>query len=166
MPGGAATGALFDRLRAGDTIDADGPFGMAYLRQDAPRDILCIAGGSGLSPMISIARAAARSPALAARHIHFVYGGRAPRDICGEALLAELPGWATRIHYTAAISEPDADWTGRTGLVHQVAHELYGDRLPQFEIYLAGPPAMAEAAQMMLYEAKVPGDQIHFDQFY
>ena len=166
VPDGAATGALFDQLQAGDTIEADGPFGMAYLREDAPRDILCIAGGSGLSPMISIARAAAVNPALAERNIHFVYGGRSPRDICGEAMLAELPGWGTRIHYTAAISETDAGWIGRTGFVHQVALELYGDRLPEFEIYFAGPPLMAAAAQKMLYEAKAPVDQVHFDQFY
>ncbi|MDH3196497.1 MAG: FAD-binding oxidoreductase, partial [Hyphomicrobiales bacterium] len=166
VPGGAATGALFDRLQAGDTIAADGPFGMAYLREDAPRDILCIAGGSGLSPMIAIARAAAASPALVARNIHFVYGGRSPRDICGEAMLAELPGWGSCIHYAAAISEPDAGWTGHTGFVHQVALDLYGDRLADFEVYFAGPPAMAEAVQKMLYEAKVPLDQVHFDQFY
>ena len=164
--GGSATVALFDRLQAGDTIEADGPFGMAYLREDAPRDILCIAGGSGLSPMISIASAAAASPALAGRNIHFVYGGRSPDDICGEAMLVELPGWGTRIHYTAAISEADAGWTGRTGFVHQVALDLYGDRLPEFEIYFAGPPVMAEAIQKMLFEANVPVDQIHFDQFY
>ncbi|HSG95009.1 MAG TPA: 2Fe-2S iron-sulfur cluster binding domain-containing protein, partial [Afifellaceae bacterium] len=83
VPGGAATGALFDRLQIDDTIDADGPFGMAYLRENAPRDILGIAGGSGLSPMISVARAAAASATLADRNIHFVYGGRAQRDICG-----------------------------------------------------------------------------------
>jgi toluene monooxygenase electron transfer component len=166
VPDGEASGALFDRLQVGDTIETDGPFGMAYLREDIPRDILCIAGGSGLSPMISIARAAATCPALAECNIHFVYGGRSARDICGEAMLAELPGWGTRIHYTAAISEPDADWSGRTGLVHQVALDLYGGRLPDFEIYFAGPPVMAEAAQKMLYEAKVPVDQVHFDQFY
>jgi toluene monooxygenase electron transfer component len=166
VPGGAATEALFERLHAGGTIEADGPFGMAYLREDARRDILCVAGGSGLSPMISIARAAAASPALAERDIHFVYGGRSPRDICGQTLLAELPGWGKRIHYTAAISEPDAGWTGRSGFVHQVTHDLFGDRLPDFEIYFAGPPVMAEAVRKMLFEAKVPVDQAHFDQFY
>ncbi len=116
--------------------------------------------------MISIACAAAASPAMAKRNIHFVYGGRSARDICGEALLAELPGWGTRIHYTAAISEPDAGWTGRTGFVHQVALDLYGDRLPGFEIDFAGLPVMAESVQKILIEARVPVDQIHFDQFY
>ena len=34
----------------------DGPFGHAYLRSDAPRDVVCVAGGSGLAPVVSIAR--------------------------------------------------------------------------------------------------------------
>lgn len=51
VPGGAATGALFDRLRTGDRVTLDGPYGMAWLREEAPRDVLCLAGGSGLSPM-------------------------------------------------------------------------------------------------------------------
>ena len=81
-------------------------------------------------------------------------------------MLAELPGWEKRIRYTAAISEADADWTGRSGFVHQLALDLFGDRLPDFEIYFAGPPVMAQAAQKMLFAAKVPVDQVHFDQFY
>ena len=169
VPGGSATGVLFDQLTAGDAVTIDGPYGMAYLREEAPRDLLCLAGGSGLSPMISIARAAAASDALAGHEIHFLYGGRAPRDLCGESMLKALPGFGERLHYHAAVSDADArhdGWTGRTGFVHEAALALFGDRLGDLEIYFAGPPAMAEAMQRMLYEAKVPQDRIHFDEFY
>ena len=60
MPNGACSGALFDHVKVGARVELDGPYGQAYLREDAPRDILCIAGGSGLSPMISISRAFAK----------------------------------------------------------------------------------------------------------
>lgn len=166
VPGGAATTVLFDRLATGEGIAIDGPYGMAYLREDAPRDLLCIAGGSGLSPMVSVARAAAASKALAGRKIHFLYGGRAMRDLCGESLLAELPGFGERLHYHAALSEADRSWTGRTGFIHEVAAELFGDRLGALEIYFAGPPAMAEATQRMLHESKVSPEQVHFDEFH
>jgi toluene monooxygenase electron transfer component len=170
VPGGAGTGHLFGAARLGEDIAVDGPFGMAYLREDSPRDILCLAGGSGLSPMISIARAAAHSPALGDRTIHFVYGGRASRDICGEPMLRDLPGFGTRIHYHPCASKPeetpDDPWHGRSGFVHDVARELFGERLRDFEIYFAGPPLMATAVQAMLIEMKVPPEQAHFDQFY
>ncbi len=164
--GGAATGALFDNLKSGAKIKADGPYGLAYLRPDAPRDLLLVAGGSGLSPMISIARAAESAETLKDRQIRFFYGGRGARDICGEALLSELAGFGDRITYDCAVSEPDPSWSGLTGFVHDAVREAHGDRLADFEIYFAGPPAMGEAMQRMLYEAKVPTDQVHFDQFY
>jgi toluene monooxygenase electron transfer component len=171
VPGGAATERLFGTIRSGDAISVDGPYGMAYLREDAPRDILCLAGGSGLSPMIAIARQAAASEALAGRTLHFIYGGRAARDICGEPMLRSLPGFGSRIFYHPAVSMPDGDpdsppWHGRVGLVPEVAREMFGARLAEFEIYFAGPPAMAEAVMRMLVDAKVPPAQVHYDQFY
>lgn len=166
VPGGAATSVLFDALRPGDALTIDGPYGHAYLREDRPRDLLLVAGGSGLSPMVSIARAAAENPALSGREIHFVYGGRLPRDICGEPILARLPGYGARLRYTAAISQAAEDWTGARGFVHDVVRETYGGRLSAFEIYFAGPPPMTKAMQAMLHEAGVPPDQVHFDEFY
>jgi toluene monooxygenase electron transfer component len=169
-PNGAATGALFERMKIGESLELDGPYGMAYLRENAPRDILCLGGGSGLSPMVSIARAAAVSPALKDRHIHFIYGGRTPRDICGEDMLRVLPGFGERIHYTPVVSMTDdpasAGWTGKTGFVHDVAEAMFGEGLAHFEVYFAGPPMMAQAVTKTLIKAKVPGAQMHFDQFY
>ncbi len=166
VPNGAATGVLFDKLKIGDTVGLDGPYGMAYLRTEAPRDILCLAGGSGLSPMISITRGAVEAAALKGQKIHFIYGGRAARDIAGEAILKALPGYGERLHFYPAISSEDATWTGRTGFVHDIARELFGESLANMEIYFAGPPAMADAVTRMVVEYKVPMAQVHYDQFY
>ena len=170
QPGGHGSVALFDAIAVGDRLEIDGPYGMAWLRRDAPRDILCIAGGSGLAPMLSIARGALAEPQLAGRQIHFLYGGRTPADICGKDLLDELPAAGGRLQYHAAISpQPGADacgWSGAVGYLHEVALERFGAQLPQFEIYFAGPPVMATALQRMLLDARVPRQQVHFDQFY
>lgn len=170
VPGGHGSATLFDRLGPGQAIEIDGPYGMAWLRRDAPRDILCLAGGSGLAPMVSIARGAMAEPRLARRRLHFIYGGRTPADVCGEDMLRELPGWGRRLSYHAAVSTPPdatgAAWAGSVGFVHEVALERLGAELPQLEIYFAGPPAMSTAVQRMLLEAQVPSEQMHFDQFY
>ena len=171
VPGGACTERLFADLEQGSELEVDGPYGMAYLRGDAPRDLICIAGGSGLSPMISIARGFAGSPALAGRQLHFVYGGRRVRDICGEPVLRTLAGFGERLHYHPVISDAADDpqggsWQGRTGFAHEAALALHGERLKDHEIYFAGPPAMATAVMKMLIDNKVPPAQIHFDQFY
>jgi toluene monooxygenase electron transfer component len=171
VPGGSATERLFGSVGVGQVISVDGPYGTAYLREAAPRDILCLAGGSGLSPMISIARTAAQSPALADRTLHFIYGGRTARDICGESMLKCLPGYGRRIFYYAAVSAPESDpysppRKGRIGLLPDVAREVFGEHLADFEIYFAGSPAMAEAVIRMLVELRVPLNQVHYDRFY
>jgi len=164
--GGGGSAALFD-LQPGARIEIDGPYGMAWLRRDAPRDILCLAGGSGLAPMVSIARGAMTEPQLAGRQLHFIYGGRTAADICGQDLLQALPGYGTRLHYSAFVSNAADDSSAYpVGFVHEAALQLHGERLRDLEIYFAGPPAMANAVQAMLLAAGVPPDQQHFDQFY
>ena len=166
VPGGAATGHLFDRLAPGDVIDIDGPYGQAWLREDSPRDILLMAGGSGLSPMVSIARGAAAAGMLDGREMHFFYGCRTPDDLFEPGRLdPQLDG---RMNFMAALSDPPAggDWTGRTGFIHDVVQAEMHERLKDLEIYFAGPAVMASAIQKMAYELGVPADQLHFDEFY
>lgn len=170
VPGGAGTSALFDRVRIGTELTLDGPYGLAYLRRESPRDIVCIGGGSGLAPVLSIARGAVREPSLAERRIQVFYGARTPRDLCGESELRQLPGFGTRLSFQPVLSMPEADdaarWKGPTGFVHEHVREALGDRMPEFEYYFAGPPPMAQAVQQMLAEKNVPHAQIHYDSFY
>jgi toluene monooxygenase electron transfer component len=169
MPGGAGTAAMFD-LPLGTGIGMDGPYGLAYLRTDSPRDIVLIGGGSGLAPVLSLARGAVREPALAGRKIHVFYGARSRRDLCGEAEIRSLPGYGERLFFEAVLSAPEADstepWNGPAGFVHEHVRRFIGERWNDFEYYFAGPPPMASAVQQMLIEKRVPYPQVHFDSFY
>mgnify|MGYP000314747656 CR=1 FL=1 len=148
-------------------VGLDGPYGMAWLRRDSPRDILCLAGGSGLAPMLSIARGAMAEPRLAARQLHFIYGGRTRADLCGQDMLAALPGYGKRLHWRGFVSTPPpAGSAYEMAFLHDAALSLHGPKLKDMEIYFAGPAAMATAVQRMLLDAQVPPDQMHFDQFY
>lgn len=170
VPGGLGTACLFEQLRAGDTVEIDGPYGLAWLRESSPRDIVCVAGGSGLAPMVSIARGAAAAGLLSTRRLHFFYGARTPRDVCGEALLRELPHGASAIQYHAVVSSPEAGetpWRGETGFVHEAVVRQLGRDLPRYEFYFAGPPPMTQALQeQLMVKHLVPFQQIHFDRFF
>jgi len=167
VPGGVGTNALFDRVPLGSEITLDGPYGLAYLRTDSPRDIVLIGGGSGLAPMLSIARAAAREPRLDGRRIDLFYGARTMRDLCGERELCELPGYGERLHFHPVLSEAGEEgWQGACGFVHDIARDFIGERWAEHEYYFAGPPPMAEAVQRMLMDKRVPYPQVHFDSFY
>jgi toluene monooxygenase electron transfer component len=168
VEGGVGTRALFDEVPVGGTLPLDGPYGLAYLRPDAPRDIVAIGGGSGLAPVLSIARGAVREPRLAGRQVHVFYGARTVPDLCGEVEMCALPGYGERLHFHVAVSTPeDSDaWTGKRGFIHEHAREFIGERWADFEYYFAGPPPMAQAVQQMLIEKRVPFPQVHFDSFY
>lgn len=169
VPGGRATGILFEHIDIGAVITIDGPYGNGYLREDVARDIICIAGGSGLAPMLSVARGAATSPALAGRHIRFFMGGRTPADIGGEKELARLPGFGESLTFHPVVSYSDAsiEWSGATGYVHEAAIDVLGQApLANFEWYFAGPPPLVAAIEQLLRAANVPVGQMHFDRYF
>ena len=168
VPGGTGTSTLFHDVAVGSEVEIDGPYGLAYLRTESPRDIVCIGGGSGLAPVLSIARGAVREPKLDGRDIHVFYGARTSRDLCGETELCALPGYGERLFFHPVLSqsqEPDG-WKGAKGFVHELARDFIGERWSEFEYYFAGPPPMAEAVQRMLIDKRVPYPQVHFDSFY
>lgn len=170
VPGGSATSHLFDAAKVGDRMRLDGPYGMAFLR-DTGRDVVCIAGGSGLAPMISISRRFAADPAFADRSLTFLYGARTPADVCGQDMLELLPGYGARLTYVPVVSDAqaaeDAGWQGRVGFVHDHIGEVTGGGLSDREFYFAGPPAMSTAIEDLLTGAgEVPAGQIHFDRFF
>lgn len=166
---GQGTHVLFEKLAEGDEIGLDGPYGVAYLRTDSPRDIVCVAGGSGLAPMISIARGAVEAGLLANRKLYFLYGARTPRDVCGEAMLRALDGFGDRIIYVPVVSLPgdNGEWHGATGFVHDAVAQAVPEALANYEFYFAGPPPMTQALQELLMVGhRVPFEQIHFDRFF
>lgn len=161
VPGGRGTAALFDDLGPGTAIGLDGPYGHAHLRTDSPRDIVCIAGGSGLAPMLAIATAAARLEPR--RRIRVFDGARTAADLCAAPFLHEV---ADALTYTPVLSIPDAAWTGEAGFVHDAVARLLPPPFDRYEFYFAGPPPMIEALQALLaVEHRVPHGQIHFDRF-
>lgn len=168
MVDGSGSAALFDRVRAGDEVMLDGPFGLAYLRNDSPRDIVCIAGGSGLSPLLSILAAAARS-GRHHRRLNLFYGGRRPSDLCVPAVIERDPSMHGRVDCVTAISDMAyADpWEGERGFIHDVVRrrlDAQGDPSAN-DYYFCGPPPMTDAVQRMLLEMHVPTSQTFYDRF-
>lgn len=172
VPDGKGSRCIESSLAPGDTLKLDGPFGLAHLQPDRDRDIVCIGGGSGLSPIKSILSAAVRDPRLAARTLWIFYGGRTPADICIDPLLNEDPLLRTRVRSVTAISSPspDSGWSGKTGFIHSVLDEALseadGPTAADCEFYFCGPPPMTDAVQrLLMLERKVPAQQLHFDRF-
>ena len=87
-PGGAASGWLFGRLGGGDELVVEGPYGKAYAQSPIGRPVLCLAGGTGLAPVLAIAQELSRgSPG---RRISIYVGSRRAADIVLADRLAAL----------------------------------------------------------------------------
>ncbi len=173
MPGGKASNWLFDELKEGERLEIDAPYGLAYLHPDIERDVVCIAGGSGLSPVMSIVRAITGDPQFANRKVYLFYGGRSPQDICTPELLSEIEPLDAdaRLNCETAVSDAESaaelNWDGPCCNVHELVEQTLGDRMQQYEYYFCGPPPMTEAVQrMLMIDHKVPFSQIHFDRFF
>ncbi len=161
--GGAGSALLVDRLALGSTVTIDGPNGHAYLREQQARPLVCIAGGSGLAPMLSVATRAAALD----MEVDFFFGGRSVGDLCARPMLASLPGFDTRLRLHEVVSGPDTTgWSGATGWVHEAVEQLVHADARERDYYFAGPPPMIEALQeLLMVRLQVPFEQIHFDRF-
>ena len=169
LPGGAGSAWLFDQAKVGSQLNIDGPYGHAGYRAAISRPAVCIAGGGGIGPMLSIVRGrAAASPGNDA--VSLYYGGRAERDMIEPAVIAELGGQDGGCRYEAVASEPTSgSWTGATGFVHEHALAQVGasGALADSEYYMAGPPPMIDTAlRALVIDGGVPVGQVHYDRFY
>jgi len=145
VPGGSFTGHVFDQMKNRALLRIEGPFGTFYLREDSPRPVLLIGGGTGMAPLKAILEHAFYTGFE--QPVHLFWGVRARRDL----YLGDLPlEWEKRypnFSYTPVLSEPGAGdhWEGATGPVTDEVLKQYPDLEP-FDIYMSGPPAMIEAA--------------------
>lgn len=163
VPGGGGSGSMFENLVPGGQVTLDGPYGHAYLRPGT-RDVVCVAGGSGVGPMLSVARAALAGDS--ARRVRFFLGLRGQSDL-GIAQVLE-PMACERLSATTVLSSPQAGspWPGATGFVHQEMERALAAPPQDFDFYFAGPPPMVEALQeLLMVRHRVPFQQIHFDRF-
>ncbi len=165
IPEGELTGALFSKIAAGASLELEGPYGMAYLRRDSERPVLCVAGGSGISPMLSIARSLGCD--RNARPVHFYIGGRAPDDVSPLIPIVEASCGARALRLGAAVSddEPAVEWNGEFGPIHALVERDLAARLKDFDIYLAGPPPMIHACLAMLSRCEIAADRVHYDAY-
>ncbi len=160
--GGTASNYVAERLRIGDTVKVEGPFGASFLREKHTGPILAIAGGSGLAPIKSIVESALAAGKT--QPIALYLGVRAERDLYLEAHFRMLAQRHGNLRFVPVLSEA-GETTRRQGFVHEVAIADHPD-LDGTKAYLAGPPVMVEAATRLLLVRGVRREDIHADAFY
>lgn len=167
LPAGAASNFLHDAVQVGDVLKVRAPAGIFVLDQNSDAPAVFIAGGIGVTPMISmIAWSLARQPE---RRLFLFYGVRNSEDHAFKTLLegfAEAnPTFSLAVLYGARgpddIEGQDFQHAGFLDVA------LLKRVLPhgRHQFYVCGPPAMMLALVPALAEWGVPKSDIHFESF-
>ncbi len=177
-PQGAVSEWLFDDKSPvnGSKVDIFGPLGHATFHPSVARNLLCIAGGSGIAGMVSIISRAVQASYFNEFDGDVFFGVRSMRDAFFLEEFSVLKRTAgSRLRVTMAFSDEDvsADFTQAhpdiqfdRGFVHEVAKRHMQGRFDNVRAYIAGPPpAVDQSIRFLLLEARVPADQIKYDKF-
>ncbi|MDA0690057.1 MAG: NADH:ubiquinone reductase (Na(+)-transporting) subunit F [Proteobacteria bacterium] len=167
LPPGKMSSYVFN-LKPGDKVKAFGPFG-EFFAKDTDAEMIFIGGGAGMAPMRSHIFDQLRR-LHSKRKISFWYGARSLREMFYQEdydmLQAENPNFEW--HVALSDPQPEDDWTGMTGFIHNVVLENYLKDHPapeDCEYYMCGPPMMNAAVIKMLKDLGVEDENILLDEF-
>lgn len=163
VPNGIATTYIFDHLERGDTISLNGPYGDFYLR-DNDREIIFIAGGSGLGPIKSMLYKMVEEKID--RKATFYFGCVSKRDLYHLEEMKEFEKKLPNFKFIPALSDPQPgdDWSLDTGLITEVV-DKYTEQGGNYEAYLCGSPGMIDASIKVLEDKGIPSEHIFYDKF-
>ncbi|MFC5478769.1 FAD-binding oxidoreductase [Massilia suwonensis] len=163
VPDGRVTGYIDRQLKVGDTVRVSGPLGTSYLRRKHEGPMLCVAGGTGLAPVLSIVRGAI--DAGMRNDIHLYFGVRGPRDVYGLDTLARLAAGHRNLHLHVVVADGAAADGMRSGLVTDAVAQDWRS-LEGWRAYLCGAPPMVDAATLVARERGIAFEHIYADAFY
>ena len=160
VPGGMVSTALVSHCSAGDVVLLGAARGDLRMPGDPDRDLVCVAGGTGLAPVKAITEAVIKAAGHGRRRSVTLYvGGRTSRDLYDLRDLETL-----RLAYPSLtvipVAEHELEFQGRVGRVPDVVwtHPSFRD----CDVYVAGPAPMISATVRAL-SRRVPGDRLHHD---
>jgi NAD(P)H-flavin reductase/hemoglobin-like flavoprotein len=161
VPGGMVSTALVQYARAGDSLLLGPAEGTMTIPAGGPeRDLLCIAGGTGLAPVKALIEGviAARGQGPQ-RRITLFAGARNGDDLYDLADLARLEAMYPLLTVMPAVAE-SGDWDGLTGPLPDIVrqHAAVADQ----EVFVSGPSRMVREVLRILGR-RVSAEHIHYD---
>ncbi len=157
---GWVSGALVRRLKPGDMIRLAAPMGSMTLDRKSTRDVVCVAGGTGLAPIKALVEEMTRYNRT--RWVHLFVGAKHRDDLYDLPALTKLAARYPWISVVPAVSE-DPTFVGEHGNVSDVVAR-YGP-WADHDFFVSGSAAMVRNTLRRLAELQVPSVRIKYDAF-
>jgi Na+-transporting NADH:ubiquinone oxidoreductase subunit F len=163
VPDGICTTYVHNHLKVGDSMTVNGPYG-DFHRSENDKEMICIAGGSGMAPLKSILYDM-REKGVNRKATYF-FGAKSKRDLFLLDEMGQLEKDMEQFKFIPALSEPSPEdnWEGETGLITEVV-DRHTDDLSDAEAYLCGSPFMIDACIEVLKKHGMPEENIFYDKF-
>ncbi|MEJ2610242.1 MAG: CDP-6-deoxy-delta-3,4-glucoseen reductase [Candidatus Thiodiazotropha sp.] len=162
VTGGTFTDFLFNGMKEKTILRIEAPLGSYYLRETSQKPIILMGGGTGFAPLKGIIEHAFKIGV--GRPMHLYWGVRSHADL----YLPELPQkWVAQyphFSYTPVLSNPDEEWQGARGWVHEAVVADYPD-LSEYEVYMSGPPPMIQAGKAAFLAHGLAVEELYSDSF-
>ncbi len=165
VEGGLFTDFVFHHLEEGAMLRIEGPHGNFFFHDD-DRPLVMVAGGTGFAPLKGILEELIEEGGYP-HPIHLFWGARQRMDLYQDARVRQwMEQGALQLDYTPVLSEPEPedDWQGETGFVHEAVMRHYPD-LSGRALYMAGPPVMIESCRDAFLAAGLDEGHLHYDSF-
>jgi Na+-transporting NADH:ubiquinone oxidoreductase subunit F len=164
---GISSSYIFSR-KPGDKVTISGPYGEFFLK-DTDNEIIFVGGGAGMAPMRSHIFHLFKT-LKSNRKVSFWYGARSLKENFYENDFEEIQREFPNFTYHLVLSDPQPEdnWKGLTGFVHQALFDNYlkmHETPEDVEYYLCGPPMMTSSVVKMLDNLGVPTENVMFDNF-
>jgi len=165
IEGGKFTDHVFNEMKEKALLRFEGPFGHFHIHDNSNRPLILIAGGTGFAPIKAMLEQLIEESDT--RPVHFYWGVRTKSDLYRNDLAEKWAFQHKHIQYIPVLSEVQGDnndWQGRIGFVHTAVMDDFDD-LSDFDVYMAGPPIMIDAAKENFVKKGLPEDQLFSDSF-
>ena len=136
--------------------------GQAQFRADSERPVILVAGGTGFSYVYSIAQSIAA--AKLDRPVFVYWGVREQQALYHNAVMQQWAAQNSKYRFIPVVQQPDESWQGKTGMVHQAVLDDFVS-LEAYDIYVAGPFAMAGVVRDAFIEQGAHREQMFADAF-
>ena len=143
-------------------VQAEIGLGQAQFRTDSERPVILVAGGTGFSYVYSIAQSIAA--AKLDRPVFVYWGVREQQALYHHEVMQQWAAQNSKYRFIPVVQQPDSHWQGRTGMVHQAVLDDFVS-LEAYDIYVAGPFAMAGVVRDAFIEQGAHREQMFADAF-